>query len=287
MALVTYADVLPWVQTIKEQALTRQMPIWHAAHGYGAFSNDPTLTPYELSLIVAWADGTRDPAPGQTGSAGPSTARVAGARAAPGGPGTIPANAVLAQVRVRSGWVTGWTFVPGDPLITSATFTSDDGSTIGAWTAGDRPARLAAGAAIRVVSPIVVEIRRREKTAYETAFTPRESSLRFTRLPPPNDQSPPSPTRRVHVEHAACGATLGPSDATLIGVRPVLPAGASAQVTIERLGGAQPALVGWFRHFDPNYPRIYWLDRPLDFVANARLTSDAPCELDLVLSSRR
>jgi hypothetical protein len=46
-------------------------------------------------------------------------------------------------------------------------------------------------------------------------------------------------------------------------------------------------LVGWFREFDPNYARIYWLDRPVDFVANARLTSDAPCELDLVLSSRR
>ena len=73
----------------------------------------------------------------------------------------------------------------------------------------------------------------------------------------------------------------------MIGVRPILAAGGSVQVTVERIGGAQPVLLGWFRGFDLNYPRIYWLDRPLDFVANARLTSDAPCQLDLVLSSRR
>jgi hypothetical protein len=198
-----------------------------------------------------------------------------------------PASEESITVRVRNGWATGWTFVPGDPLITSATFTAGDGSTIGAWTAGDRAARLPRGAAIRVVSPVHVEIRRREKTSYETAFTPRPSSLRFSRLPSTGSQSPRTPARRVRIERIACGGTIGPSDATLIGVRPLLAAGASAQVTVERIGGAQPALLGWFRQFDPNYPRIYWLDRPLDFVANARLTSDAPCQLDAVLSSRR
>jgi len=112
--------------------------------------------------------------------------------------------------------------------------------------------------------------------------------LRFSRLPPPADAHlPATPVRRVHVERVACGATLGPTEASLIGVRPLLAAGASAQVTVERIGGAQPALLGWFREFDPNYPRIYWLDRPIDFVANARLTSDAACMMDLLLSSRR
>jgi hypothetical protein len=93
------------------------------------------------------------------------------------------------------------------------------------------------------------------------------------------------PARRVRFERVSCGATIGPADASLIGVRPVLGAGASALVTVERLGGAQPTLLGWFRNFDPDYARIYWLNRPIDFMANARLTSDAPCELDLVLSS--
>jgi hypothetical protein len=177
--------------------------------------------------------------------------------------------------------------VPGDPLITSATFTSANGATIGAWTAGDRATRLPRGSAIRVVSPVHVEIHRREATSDETAFAPRRSSLQFSGLPSTGGTPQLAPVRRVRIERVACGATLGPSEASLIGIRPLLRAGASAQVTVERIAGAQPALVGWFRDFDPNYPRIYWLDRPLDFVANARLTSDAPCELDLVLSSRR
>jgi hypothetical protein len=301
MPLVAYDEVLPWAQTIKQQALARRMPIWHAARGYGAFSNDPTLTPHELALIVAWADGeTATDARGGGGARGGVGAAGAVRAAGAGGAGEGGAGGAGARgaevsaesdpsmtVRVRNGWITGWTFVPGDPLIASATFTAGDGSTIGAWTAGDRAARLPRGAAIRVVSPVHVHIRRREKTSYEAAFTPRPSSLQFSWLPSTGSPPPRPPERRVRIERVACGGTIGPSDASLIGVRPLLAAGASAQVTVERIGGAQPALLGWFREFDPNYQRIYWLDRPLDFVANARLTSDAPCQLDVVLSARR
>jgi hypothetical protein len=57
MPLTTYEETRPWARAIKEQTLTRRMPKWHAARGYGAFSNDSTLTPFELSLIVSWVDG--------------------------------------------------------------------------------------------------------------------------------------------------------------------------------------------------------------------------------------
>jgi hypothetical protein len=33
------------------------MPKWHAARGYGEFANDPTLSPFDIALIVAWVDG--------------------------------------------------------------------------------------------------------------------------------------------------------------------------------------------------------------------------------------
>jgi len=283
MPLVSYDDVLPWAQKIKETSLSRKMPIWHAARGYGAFTNDPTLTPYELQRIAAWADGTDSDRRGAGVTAG-----AVGAGSVSASPAEMVPGDASMWLPVRSGWITGWTFTPGDPLITSATFTSDDGSPIGVWVAGDSATRLPPGSAIRVMSPVHVEFRRRERTSYESSFTPRESSLRFSRLPPPTDpQLPATPVRRVHIERVACGGTIGPADASLIGVQPLLAAGASAQVTVERIAGAQPVLLGWFRGFDPNYPRIYWLDRPVDFVANARLTSDAPCELDLVLSSRR
>jgi hypothetical protein len=57
MSLKTYDDARPWARAIKEAALTRHMPNWRAARGYGDFSNDPSLSPFEIALIVAWADG--------------------------------------------------------------------------------------------------------------------------------------------------------------------------------------------------------------------------------------
>ena len=57
MRLTTYEEVRPWARSIKEQVLTRRMPKWHAARGFGAFSNDSTLTPIEIALIVSWVDG--------------------------------------------------------------------------------------------------------------------------------------------------------------------------------------------------------------------------------------
>jgi len=37
--------------------LTRRMPVWHAARGYGDFSNDPSLSAFDIALVSAWVDG--------------------------------------------------------------------------------------------------------------------------------------------------------------------------------------------------------------------------------------
>jgi hypothetical protein len=57
MSLATYALARPWARAIRHEVLTRRMPVWHAARGYGDFSNDPSLSPFEIALIVAWVDG--------------------------------------------------------------------------------------------------------------------------------------------------------------------------------------------------------------------------------------
>ena len=80
MPLTTYEDVRPWARAIKEQVLTRRMPKWHAARGFGAFSNDPTLTPLEMALITSWVDGglpRGDGAKGAKGATGATGARGA------------------------------------------------------------------------------------------------------------------------------------------------------------------------------------------------------------------
>ena len=57
MSLATYDAARPWARAIRHQVVTRQMPKWHAARGYGEFANDPSLSPFEIALIAAWVDG--------------------------------------------------------------------------------------------------------------------------------------------------------------------------------------------------------------------------------------
>jgi hypothetical protein len=56
MSLVTYEDARPWAKAIREEVLARRMPKWHAARGYGQFANDPSLSPFDIALFVAWVD---------------------------------------------------------------------------------------------------------------------------------------------------------------------------------------------------------------------------------------
>jgi hypothetical protein len=57
MSLATYEQARPWAKAIKEEVLTRRMPRWHVVRGYGDFSNDPSLSSFEIALIASWADG--------------------------------------------------------------------------------------------------------------------------------------------------------------------------------------------------------------------------------------
>jgi hypothetical protein len=57
MPLLTYEQARPWARAIKDAALERHMPNWRAARGYGDFLDDPSLSPFEIALVSAWADG--------------------------------------------------------------------------------------------------------------------------------------------------------------------------------------------------------------------------------------
>jgi mono/diheme cytochrome c family protein len=55
--LMTYSDVRPWAEAIKEEVLSRRMPPWGAVKGFGEFRNDRALTAEQLELIGSWANG--------------------------------------------------------------------------------------------------------------------------------------------------------------------------------------------------------------------------------------
>lgn len=111
MSLLTYEDARPWARAIREEVLTRRMPKWHAARGYGDFLNDPSLSSFEIAMIVAWVDGgapkslpvSTTPQPTVVSSAvAPEPAAPAGARelSLPCTDARLPAGRLLA-VRPR------------------------------------------------------------------------------------------------------------------------------------------------------------------------------------------
>ncbi|MCA2963862.1 MAG: cytochrome c [Acidobacteriaceae bacterium] len=57
MALTTFAEAKPWAVAIKEAVLTRQMPPWPAAKGFGEFAHDLSLTQEEIVRIAEWVEG--------------------------------------------------------------------------------------------------------------------------------------------------------------------------------------------------------------------------------------
>jgi hypothetical protein len=178
---------------------------------------------------------------------------------------------------VGARWIAGWSFEPGDPLITSATFVSADGTPIGTWVAGDAAVRLPVNAGMRVVSPVRVQIQRRRRLDYEKPAAQKRSVLRLLPLAA-------APKRRVWTEEAACGAPRTGRGADLIAVRPLLADGASARIWLER-PGAPRTIVGWFRDGEALYRRTYWLARPAALLPESRVQADAACAIELTLIS--
>jgi hypothetical protein len=55
MPLVNYEQARPFARAIAADASARKMPPWFADPSIGHFSNDPSLSPQQISTLVAWA----------------------------------------------------------------------------------------------------------------------------------------------------------------------------------------------------------------------------------------
>jgi hypothetical protein len=56
MPFDTYEHTRPFAAAIREKTALHQMPPWFASPCCGHFSNDPSLSPQEISTLAAWAD---------------------------------------------------------------------------------------------------------------------------------------------------------------------------------------------------------------------------------------
>ena len=60
-SVLTYKEVLPWAESIREKVRAREMPPWHADSRYGEFLNDRRLSPEDIETIATWvAQGAKE-----------------------------------------------------------------------------------------------------------------------------------------------------------------------------------------------------------------------------------
>jgi mono/diheme cytochrome c family protein len=55
--LMTFDQAASHAHTIQESVVARKMPPWLADREFGHFSNDPSLSPTEIKILAAWAEG--------------------------------------------------------------------------------------------------------------------------------------------------------------------------------------------------------------------------------------
>ncbi|HET7695905.1 MAG TPA: hypothetical protein VFK57_09375 [Vicinamibacterales bacterium] len=276
MPLTTAEEVRPWAAATREQVLNRRMPKWHAARGYGAFVNDPTLTPHEQAIVIGWIDaGMPEGVPRGAAAPRPAAGFAIGTTGDDARRVFVRAGADVGWLGGGSAaWITGWAFSPGDPLISAAVI-SVDRAPIGSWVAGDRPTRLPPGLAFRGGGRIRVDLRRRAAAAQERPFVPRASVLTLL-------TTVTTPAQRAWTEQIACGALRSGPPGRLLAVRPLLDR-REIRMSVTR-PGAPASIVGWFRDFDPLYPRTYWLVRPIEMGSDTSLAGDGPCRVELTLA---
>ncbi len=56
MGLMNYAEVRPWVKSIRKAVTEHTMPPWHADPHYGKFKNDLTMPEDEIKTLASWID---------------------------------------------------------------------------------------------------------------------------------------------------------------------------------------------------------------------------------------
>jgi hypothetical protein len=267
-------------QAIKQAVLSRHMPGWYAASGFGEFGNDPTPTPHEIEMLAQWADG-RAPRGDLLPISGGGIAST-----------DAPPEAVLRVSRkyrvdepvhtfqLETGfqndrWMRGWKFEAGNPsLITGAVFSLPSGRRLGTWTPGDNETLLPDGLAYRLParSPVLLTVYYRHTDG--PAVDASGVALYLGR----------PPRREVQQMVLPCGTSRLPRSIDALAVRPVPgSAGHSLTILARRPDHVAEALA-WFRDYPADHTQTYWFR---DAVPLARGTTievggrDATCTAEL------
>lgn len=268
LPLSDFEQVTRLASRIKSEVLTRRMPPWHAAPGFGDFANDQSLTPHEIQLLVSWADGGR---PKGTGPDKPATPGVVSPSTDadlvldPGKDTPVQARRQRYTLRTREKtdkWIHAWRFTPGNAkLVTQARVSLDDGATLGVWVPPAHEIVMPNGVAqrLRAGSTITLDI---EYAQPRQPATDRSTLALFLGK---------EPARQLQHMELARGASTLPNAVDLLSLRPQMEAsGESMRVVAERPDGSSEALL-WLREYDERHQLTYRFRYPVALPAGTKL----------------
>ena len=283
MSLATYDEAKRSAKAIREEVLERRMPPWPAARGFGEFVNDRSLTPLEIDLLAAWADGGTPIGP-------PVAAAHNGAVRPVDRPPdlvlTVPAHAVdalnetfeLPTGLVDRRWIAGWEFRPGNrSIVEQAVLRIVPATLVAAWTPPEGPVMYPAGVAQRLPagSRLVLELRYRKSATPQIDWSGVALYFRSR------------PAREVYHQSLRCGMTSIDRDVDVFAITPrPLAAGESLEIVARRPDqSVEPLCV--VPRYAPEYPLTYRFRKSvrLDRGTVVHLRSSSPvCGADLDLA---
>ena len=254
MSLETYQEARTWAKAIREEVLERRMPPWPAARGFGDFINDRSLTPLEVELLTAWADGGTPIGPPVVAA---HVTKAVGLTRSSDLVVTVPnaqaISALTERFELETGlaadrWIAGWEFRPGNRSIIEQAVVSIAPSTlIGTWTPGDGAVVYPAGVAQRLPagSRLVLELHYRKSATPQTD----RSGVAF--------HFGARPRHELRHRVLSCGTSEIDRDIEALAVTPRAPdAGASIEVVARHADGRVEAL-SVVPRYEPAYPIAY------------------------------
>ncbi len=253
MPLATYEDARNWAKAIRDEVLERRMPPWPAAKGFGAFVNDRSLTPIEIELLTAWADGATPIGPPVAARGVPD----AEPHRAPDLVVSVPAprdvRALSERIELPTDlpadrWVAGWEFRPGNrSIVEQAVIAIAPSTPIGTWTPPEHVVMYPSGVAQRLPAGarLVLELHYRKSATLQTD----QSGVAF--------YFGERPRHELQHRVLSCGVSAIDRDIDALAVAPrAAEAGASIEVAARHADGRVEPLAVVAR-YEPAYPISY------------------------------
>ena len=283
--LARYEDVVANAAAVKAAVMSRRMPVWSPVRGVSRFHGDPSLSPFQISVIASWVEA-RTP----RGTTAPMTFARGSARELPAPPGrsldlavdapTSPSGIDRQTIKLPSAariGISGWRFNPGDSTIRQATFSTPRGL-IWTWVPGLSGENLPQGTSVQIGhDDLTVETTRRivDTDGSVRRPMPQPSSLRIWIT---------SAGQRLETIPLSCGSRASVAG-RLQGIRPSAP-GRSRVTLIEMTAPAQRLAV--FSPREYSLPQTYWLRDPIDLRRNGPLAAEGvDCVVELLVSRPR